>query len=107
MIHAEKNATEVRLFAPGGVIHPGEMMYAVQRGLVRIERSGQALAVLSAGSIFGEMTLIDKAVTAVAVTECVLIPLDRPHVHETPALTTQVLQSLSEGLRAAENRLTH
>jgi hypothetical protein len=49
MIHAEKNVTEVRLFAPGGVIHPGEMMYAVQRGLVRIERSGQALAVLSAG----------------------------------------------------------
>ena len=113
-----KNSTHVQFFAAGDVIlregDPGETMYAVQRGQVRIEHDGQVLAVLGAGSIFGEMALIDhapRAATAVAETDCTLVPVDRHHfqylVHETPTFATRVLQTLSERLRAAENMLTH
>jgi CRP-like cAMP-binding protein len=109
-----KNSGNVQYFAAGDVIlregDPGEMMYAVQDGQVRIEHNGEALAVLGPGSIFGEMALIDHAprvATAVAQTECVLVAVDRHHfqylIHETPTFATRVLQTLSERLRAAEH----
>jgi CRP/FNR family cyclic AMP-dependent transcriptional regulator len=109
-----KNSSKVQFFAAGEVIFhegdPGETMYAVQAGQVRIEHKGEALAILEAGSIFGEMALIERTprmATAVALTNCVLVPVDRHRfqylVHETPTFATRVMQTLSERLRTAEH----
>ena len=58
------------------------------------------LSHLSAGDLLGEMAVIDDAVrtaTAVAVTDCVLFPIDREQITERLAATDPIIRSLLEG----------
>ena len=102
-----KNAKDVKEYVAGTVIFregdPGDFMYGVQDGEVEL------MAIVGPGSIFGEMALIDNAprtATAIAVTDCKLVPVDKHYfqflVHETPTFAARVMQTLSKRLREAE-----
>ena len=108
-----KNAKDVKEYVAGTVIFregdPGDFMYGVQDGEVELIHGEQSLAIVGPGSIFGEMALIDNAprtATAIAVTDCKLVPVDKHYfqflVHETPTFAARVMQTLSKRLREAE-----
>jgi CRP-like cAMP-binding protein len=93
-----------RIFAQGD---PGTFMAVVLRGSVVIQRSGAPLAEIEAGSVFGEMALIDglpRSGDAVAKTHCRLAMIDEPHfknlVRELPDFALSLMKILVERLRA-------
>jgi len=84
----------------------GACMYIVKEGVVDLMYRGKLLATVEKGGIFGEMALIDflpRSATAVAKSDCVLVPVDEKHfsrlVQETPAFALQVMRVLVQRLR--------
>jgi len=84
----------------------GLCMYIVKEGEVELFHKGKFLASVQKGGIFGEMALIDfltRSATAVAKTDCELIPVDEKHfgrlVQETPVFALQVMRVLVQRLR--------
>jgi CRP-like cAMP-binding protein len=97
-------------FAAGQVIFEtgtvGEIMFAVQQGEVNIWRDGKLLETVTAGSIFGEMALIDsqpRSATAIAKTDCKLVVVDKKRfnflVQQNPFFALNVMQILTHRLR--------
>lgn len=91
---------------------PGDRMYVIVEGEVRLTINGQQLAVEYAGGIVGEMSLIenaDRSASATALTDCVLAPLDmaafKSLVAREPQFAIQVMQVLSRRLRLANEIL--
>jgi CRP/FNR family transcriptional regulator, cyclic AMP receptor protein len=91
------------IFAKGD---PGDRMYVITSGTVRIEDGGRHIATLGQGELLGELALIDAAprsADAVAETGCALAPIDRPRflflVQQTPYFAVQVMQAMAERLR--------
>jgi len=85
----------------------GDCMYIVKEGVVDVVYKGKSLGTIEKGGIFGEMALIDfqpRSATAVAKTDCVLVPVDEKHfsrlVQETPAFALQVMRVLVQRLRS-------
>ena len=85
-----------RLFQEGA---PGDRMYFIARGAVRISREGITVAELAAGAYFGEMALLTSqprsaSATTIGITE--ILELDRAGferlVHEHPAVRAQLDQ---------------
>ena len=81
-------------------------MYIVKEGQVDLLYKGKLLATVEKGGIFGEMALIDflpRSATAVAKTDCKLVPVDEKHfsrlVQETPTFALQVMRVLVHRLR--------
>jgi serine/threonine protein phosphatase PrpC len=66
------NVTEVREFSPGQEIikegAPGEEMFIVLRGKVRLHKNGAFITNLAAGSHMGEMALVDRGPRSVSAT---------------------------------------
>ncbi|MDH4070716.1 MAG: cyclic nucleotide-binding domain-containing protein [Ignavibacteria bacterium] len=84
----------------------GGCMYIVKEGQVDLLYKGKLLATVEKGGIFGEMALIDflpRSATAVAKTDCKLVPVDEKHfsrlVQETPTFALQVMRVLVHRLR--------
>jgi EAL domain-containing protein (putative c-di-GMP-specific phosphodiesterase class I) len=77
------------------LIEQGELeVSAMQRG------NRVVLSNLGAGDLLGEMAVIDDAprtATAKALTDCVLIPIDRNQISERLAGTDPIIRSLLEG----------
>lgn len=93
-----------RIFSRGD---PGSFMAIVLRGAVRIERGGEPIAEIEAGSVFGEMALIDglpRSGDAIAKTHGRLACIDEPHfkslVREEPEFALSLMKILVERLRA-------
>jgi CRP/FNR family transcriptional regulator, cyclic AMP receptor protein len=112
--HLFRNATGVvyasaeTIFAEGEI---GDRMYVVVVGEVDVIAQGTHIATLGAGSIVGEMALLDgqpRSATVVARTECALAPIDRQRfqflVDYTPLFATQVMRVLAERLRQRLDR---
>jgi Cyclic nucleotide-binding domain len=66
-------------------------MYVVKSGEVELKVHGKTVEVVGTDGFFGEMVLVDQAprsATAVAKTDCVVIPISEKHflfmVEETP-----------------------
>lgn len=85
---------------------PGRFMYVISNGEVDVGRDGRTLYTVQAGSLVGEMALIDHAprsATAVAKTDCSLIPVDEYKflimVQQTPLFALEVMRLLVERLR--------
>lgn len=81
-----------------------DVAYLVEAGEVVVTaiRSGKsvALATLTAGQLLGEMAIIDDAArtaTAVARTDCVLIPIDRAAIAERMESADPIIRALLEG----------
>jgi CRP-like cAMP-binding protein len=102
-------------FTPGDVIFSegdkGDAMYVVRSGEVGIERDGAVIETVGAGSIFGEMALIDgapRSATARAKTACEVAPITEKSflflVHETPFFAVAVMRILADRLRRSAAR---
>jgi len=90
----------------------GTCMYIVKEGKVDLLYKEKLLATVDKGGIFGEMTLIDyqpRSATAVAKTDCHLVPVDERHfarlVQETPTFALQVMRVLVQRLRLMNEML--
>ncbi len=91
------------IFEKGGV---ADYMYAVIEGEVEILIDGKFLDVTGVGGIIGEMALIDsspRSATAVAKTECKLVPVDQKRfeflVQQTPNFSINVMKIMVERIR--------
>jgi serine phosphatase RsbU (regulator of sigma subunit) len=84
----------------------GALMYFVLEGAVTITVQGRHLDFLAAGSIFGEMALVEnnpRSATATAATDCVLLALDRARisdlVRQSPEFAIHIMATTSSRLR--------
>ncbi len=108
-IHLDTIPAKQNIFEEGD---QGGCMYIVKEGVVDLMYKGKLLATIEKGGIFGEMALIDflpRSATAVAKSDCVLVPVDEKHfsrlVQETPAFALQVMRVLVQRLRLMNNSL--
>ncbi|ODS64562.1 MAG: hypothetical protein ABS41_02405 [Arenimonas sp. SCN 70-307] len=83
---------------------PPDTAYLVEQGTleVRTHHGGQrrVLSLLGPGDLLGEMAVIDdspRTATAVALSDCVLFPIDRSQIAERLAATDPIVRSLLEG----------
>ncbi len=110
-----RNSEDAQIFRAGQVIFsegdPGTMMYAIVEGEVDIVVADQVVNTIPAGSIVGEMALIDhspRSATAVARTLCRLVPVDERRflfmVQQTPNFSLDVMRILATRLREMDAR---
>ena len=106
-----KDERNFRELGPGETVFlkgdPGTFMAVVMRGSVVIRRDGGDIAVVEAGSVFGEMALIDgepRSADAVTQAHCRLAMVDGRHfkalIRETPDFALMLMKILVERLRA-------
>jgi len=98
------------IFAQG---QPRDLMYIVLAGEVDLQRGGRTFETASAGSIVGEMAMIDNAprsATAIAKTPCRLVPINEKRfqfmVEERPLFALHVMRVLVDRLRRTTERVT-
>lgn len=91
----------------------GDSMFFVIEGEVEIRLSDAQLEIAPAGSIFGEMALIDdnpRSATVIAKTACKLMEINRRRfdflVSETPFFARAVMRVMADRLRKANARST-
>lgn len=105
-----QHSPDATAFEPGAVIFSegddGDVMYAVVEGEIELSRHGHRIESVEAGSIFGEMALIDsgaRSATATAATTARVVPVDRNQftylVQEHPTFALQVMKLMAERLR--------
>lgn len=100
----------IQLYPAGRVIfeegQPGAELYVIVEGAVDITLEGRPIDHLEAGSIFGEMALVDerpRSATAVAATDCKILPVNQARfaslVQQEPDFATQVMKIMSVRMR--------
>ena len=105
-----------KAFAPGETIFvegdAGDLMYVVIEGSVRLSVTGRTLEKVGAGSVFGEMALIDaspRSATATALTACTLVPVTAQRfkalVKESPDFAIDIMRVMAARLRSMDRRL--
>jgi CRP/FNR family cyclic AMP-dependent transcriptional regulator len=84
----------------------GDCMFVVVEGDVEIHVNGVVVERLQAGSIFGEMALIDaepRSGTAIAATDCKLAAIGEKRflrlIEQTPRFALQIMRVVTERLR--------
>jgi CRP-like cAMP-binding protein len=103
------NVTEVREFSPGQEIikegEPGEEMFIVLRGKIRLHKNGAFITMLAAGSHMGEMALVDRgprSVSASAEERSRVLTLRRREfyqiIRKDPQLSVKLLWSFVQVL---------
>ena len=92
-----------RIFTKGD---PGDSMFVISSGEVNIVADGKVVDHLTAGEVFGEMSLIDRvarSADAVAHTDCVLIKINEQRflymTEHTPMFALQVMRMVTARLR--------
>ncbi len=90
----------------------GDSLYIVAEGQVDIVKGDQLLETVGAGSMLGEIALIDdkpRSASAVARTDCLLTQVSRQHflalIQHTPLFALQVMRVMADRLRRANVRL--
>jgi CRP-like cAMP-binding protein len=110
-----RNETNIASLKPGETLFsegdPPLCMYVVRSGTVRITNGTTVLEEIGAGSILGEMALIDdtpRSATVTAVTDCEIAVIDRRRflflVQQTPSFALNVMKVLSHRLREMNRR---
>jgi CRP/FNR family cyclic AMP-dependent transcriptional regulator len=96
---------------------PGESLFVVRSGEIELfirDTAGQkiALAIAGAGEVFGELALLDRGprtATAVALTDCELLELDRDDLlllfQKSPNAALRLLAAMSHMTRKADELL--
>ena len=106
------NEIEARAYKSGDIIfREGDRaleLFVIKRGEVRIQIGNRTVTELPAGSIFGEMALIDdepRSATAVAASDVELVPVSEKQflflVSQTPFFALKVMRVLAQRLRSA------
>jgi CRP-like cAMP-binding protein len=85
----------------------GDAMYILIAGQVRVHSGGRTLAILEAGSVFGEMAALDpepRSASVTALTDLSLLRLARAALHQLighrPEISLGVIHVLCQTLRA-------
>lgn len=101
---------DIRAFRSGEAIFregdPGDCMFVVVEGEVDIQVHGRVVDHLAAGSVFGEMALIDglpRSGTALAATDCRLAAISEKRflrlIEQTPRFALQIMGVITDRLR--------
>lgn len=101
---------DIRAFRSGEPIFregdPGDCMFVIVEGEVDIQVRGVLVDHLPAGSVFGEMALIDglaRSGTALAATDCKVAAISERRflrlIEQTPRFALQVMRVITERLR--------
>jgi CRP-like cAMP-binding protein len=104
------NEPTQQVFAAGDVIFKegdaGDVMYCVLAGEVEIAIGERVVELVEAGSILGELALIDRctrSATATAKTDCTLAVISQRRftalIQQTPFFAIQVMSVLADRLR--------
>jgi CRP-like cAMP-binding protein len=112
-----QNSKDARDYPAGTTIfeegEPSDAMYVMLAGELELHRGGRAFETLTAGTIVGEMAMIDKAprsATAIAKTNCRLVPMDEKRfefmVAQTPFFAVHVMRVIVDRLRRTTARAT-
>jgi len=107
---------EGKSYAAGQVVFkagdPGDSMYIITEGEVEVRDGSTVLDTIGAGSIVGELALIDdtpRSASVLAKTDCRLVPVDRRRfefmVQETPFFALTVMKVLADRLRKTSARI--
>jgi CRP-like cAMP-binding protein len=115
-INLFRNSTDFKDFPAGTVIFKegdaGDFMYVVKEGSVTLSLRDKVLETVETGGVFGEMALIDneaRSATAVAKTDCQLVPIDgkkfRFLIQQTPFFAQHVIRVLAQRLRNMNKQL--
>jgi CRP-like cAMP-binding protein len=107
---AEVVGSSAREFPPGAVIFqrgdPGDRMYVVRSGEVRILLGRRLVDTVSPGGFFGEMALVDgevRSASAEAGTRCRVASLGHSDVEflfkKTPAFALEMMRVIAQRLR--------
>jgi CRP/FNR family transcriptional regulator, cyclic AMP receptor protein len=106
--HAKDYPAGATIFTQGEM---RDVMYVVLAGEVDLQQGGKTFETASAGTLVGEMAMIDKAprsATAIAKTDCTLVPIDERRfefmVSETPSFAVHVMRILVDRLRRTTER---
>jgi serine/threonine protein phosphatase PrpC/CRP-like cAMP-binding protein len=106
----EEHAADAPVFAEGD---PGESMYVVMSGAVKLTKAGVTVAQLGKGQHFGEMALIDRStrsLSAMATEDTMLVVVRRKDFYEIikkePELATKLLWSFVQVLGARLRKTT-
>jgi serine/threonine protein phosphatase PrpC len=106
----EEHAANAPVFAEGD---PGESMYVVMSGSVKLTKGGVSVAQLGKGQHFGEMALIDRStrsLSATATEDTMLVVVRRKDFYEIikkePELATKLLWSFVQVLGARLRKTT-
>lgn len=98
-----------RIFAQG---ESGKTMYVVHEGEIELLVNGQLVEKVGPGGVLGEMGLIDaspRSATAVARTDCTLIPVNQQRfkllVQHTPDFALQLMRIMAGRLRVMDRML--
>jgi len=90
-----------------------ELMYVLVEGELAIVRDGQELATLSAGSMVGEMAILENRphyASAVTKTACRLVPISRQRfqflVEQTPHFALDMMEIMASRLHQMDERVT-
>ena len=116
LIEHFRNARKTITMASGKVIFhegaPGDVMYVLMSGTVSVVVRGAVVEVAPAGSLLGEMALIDRSprsATLLTRSECRLVPIDLDDfdllIRETPAFARHVMEVMATRLRRMNERL--
>ena len=92
---------------------PGNCMYIIHRGEVKIHKGEQILATLKEKDFFGELSLLDtetRSASVTAVTDCVLFHIDQDPFYDLiesrPEVVKGVIKILCKRLRAANEKIS-
>jgi CRP-like cAMP-binding protein len=84
----------------------GREAFVVLEGSVIVKRNGKKVATLGAGTVVGELSLLDhgpRTATVICETDCKLLLLSQRHfmavVDEVPALSHKLMASLAGRIR--------
>ena len=105
-----QDSGEERLYADGETIvragEPGNELFVILEGSVRVERAGQPVRTLGAGELFGEIAVLDGRertadVVAVGAARCLAVPRDvlRAAIAAEPQVAWELLEVLAGRLR--------
>ncbi len=90
----------------------GDAMFVVVAGEVDLLVRGKLVEHLTPGGVLGEMALIaqgNRSATAVAKTDCKLVPIDEKRfkflVQQTPNFALQLMRIIADRLRRMDNLL--
>jgi len=105
-----RNEPDARSYTAGQTIfsegEPGDFMFAVISGEVRIEKRSKLLRTIQPGEVFGEMALIDgkpRSASAIAASDCQVAAVSEKRfmlvVKTNPFFAIEMLRMLSQRLR--------
>ena len=90
----------------------GEHMFAVVKGSVEITINGKFVDLVEAGSVFGEMALVEekpRIATAIVKADAQLVRIDRKRflflIQQTPFFALQLMGIMAERLRRMNDKL--